>query len=207
MDIPSSVCRHLAKVNKDYRYGTAILPGQGQVAFLAMLVDRKHAGGDAQDNRHYIVSHVRDLGDRLIRFYDKDGSSPCVVPPGFAAVLIDWPGQSHAMGNAAVIAGDHVAWLEHNSKPQHVVDAERQEAARQNGRDIDLYCESAADDLADYWLHLGKKETGRDPIFDKEDTKQLLKTAGGQAALRTFDRAKEDSFETFTQVENGFQPK
>lgn len=205
MDIPSSVCRRLASVNKDYRYGVAYLPGQGQVAFIALLVDRKHAGGDNPENRHLLVTHVGDLGNRLVKFYDKDGSVPCVIPVGKAPVIIGWPGQAHSFGNASVVNGDHASFLEKGSKPQYVIDNERKESARENGKDIDAYVSSAAEDLADRWIHLGSKETGRDKLFDREDTKAAWGTRQGQEIARIHDRAKEGSFEEFTLEENGFR--
>lgn len=205
MDIPSTVCRQIAKVNHQYRYGIGVLPGQGEVAFLAMLVDRRHAGSDDPEKRHLMATHVRDLGDRLVRLYDRDGSSPCVVPAGFAAVIIGWPGQQKNMGNAAVVSGNHAAWLERNGKPQYEIDNDRREAARENGRDLDRYVEGAADDLADYWKHLGNKETGRDRIFDKDDTRQLLKSDKAAGLRLTMDNAKEGSFEEHVLEENGFK--
>lgn len=205
MEISPSVCKRLAAVNKDYRYGVAYLPGQGQIAFLAILVDRRHAGGDNAENRHLLVTHVSDLGDRLVKFYDKDGNHPCKVPADKAPVIISWPGQVKSFGNAAIVNGDHALFLENGSKPQYVIDEERKEAARENGKDMDAYVSGAAEDLADRWISLGAKETGRDKVFDREDTKAAWNSRQGQEIARIHDRAKEGSFEEFTLEENGFK--
>jgi hypothetical protein len=206
MDIPSSVCKQLAAINKDYRYGIGILPGQGQVAFLAMLVDRQHAGGDSQDNRGAHLSfHVRDLGDRLIRLYDKDGSSPCVVPADKTAVLIAWPGQEKNIGNKAVVSGQHASWLARHGKPLYDVELDRENAARENGRDIDSYIDGAAHELSDMWMHWGNKESGRDPLFDKEDVKKAINSPQGVEWQKTHEHDKSVSIEAITAEENGFK--
>lgn len=205
MDISSSVCKRLAQVNPLYRYGIAELPGQGQCAFLAILTERKHAGGDNPENRHLLVTHVSDLGERLVKFYDKDGSVPCRIPAGYAPVIIGWPGQAKSFGNAAVVNGDHAVWLENNGKPQYEVDTERHNWAAENGKEIDDYVTGAAEDLADRWISFGNKETGRDRLFDKEDTKAAWKTAQGQKIARIHDRDKSESFENFVLEENGLK--
>lgn len=207
MDIPSSVCRRLARINPAYRYGIGFLPGQGQIAFLAMLVDRRHAGSDNADHRPYLTSHVKDLGDRLVKLYDRDGGVPCVVPSDKAAVILSWPGQENSFGNAAIVNGDHAAWLEFNGKPKYEIDSERTDWARNHGRDLDRYVESAADDLADYWLHQGNKETGRDPLFDKVAEQAAWKSVQGQKIARIAARDKRDSFEEFVMIENGVGDK
>lgn len=196
MDIPSAVCKRLASLGKGYRYGVAFLPGQGQVAFLSVIVDRAHAGADDASNRYTLQPHVGDLRDRLLRFYDEKGRSVSAgsVPAGKVAVILGFPGQKNQFGNKAIVAGDHAAWLEYQGKPKYAWDQERKEAIRQHGRSLDQYAKDAAADTADFWKYLARDGTSTDPLYTKEEIRAKFKNPENQEFFKTYENADENSF-------------
>lgn len=176
--ISPTVCRRLASVDPNMRYGVAWIPGHGHTAFLAKLVS-----SDTLAQHGLLATTVESLGQRLHAFYTNDGIErpDGREVPGKTAILLSWPGQ--AISNAWVTSGGHAAWLEREQAPLLSVVEDIRLSAIRNGRELGDAVNEAGEYAREMALHYDRHNWQTDTT-DRTVTREELRAQAQENSRR-----------------------
>lgn len=180
--IPSAEHRRLARFDKSMRFGLS-LSRRGALVFVAKYMDSDEVGAVGNEQKFY--QHVsRVFG--LQGVYGSDGRlNSGKVPRGVPVIWrwLDDPEGPFTLRGA--LSGDFVSYLEHNSKPQYVVEMERYNEALALGSELQSSIDDGAAAHGDMWKYAARTDLQMTrKIIDKEDFKRGLKDPRNAGLVR-----------------------